>query len=191
MSRRGWTVVSVLALLVSLAAWGWFATEQARVGWWDLGQHSAVEPDEQGWAHLESLGVRLVGVEQVTEVEDEQPPAGYAYLRVDLEVSTEPARQDSPGDAEDATAEETLAPLGACEVQIRDTAGRLFVAAQEVPRGEEFESSLRCGSTDPEDPVPTDQSLLVLVPDDAEPASVRVDSRDFPPATFIELPLPS
>lgn len=75
---------------------------------------------------------------------------------------------------------------------MRDTQGRLFLAGREVPYADPYDSSLTCGTADPqEDPVPPSQSVLVLVPADAELVSVRVDAREFPPARFIEFPLPS
>lgn len=169
------TAVAVVGLVGSLAGWGWFATEQARDGWWALGQHEAVEPDAEGWASIDTLSVRLTGVDTATELDEEQPPEGYHYLLLDFEVEAPEASE-----------------TGSCEVQVRDTQGRLFLAGQEVPRADPYVSSLRCGTSDPaEDPVPTDQSVVVLVPVDATPESVRVDAREFPPATFIALPLPS
>lgn len=185
--RRGTvaTIALAVGLLVSLAGWGWFASEQAREGWWALGQHVAVGPDERGWAG-DTVGIRLAGVATVPEVEEERPPAGFTYLELDFEVAPAgPAEQEAGQDA-------PLLQLTTCEVQVRDEAGRLFQAGREVPSADPYESSLRCGTSDPaEDPVPTRQSLLVLLPVDAEPVSVRVDAHQFPAATFIELPLPS
>lgn len=174
MRSRFWTVFCAVVLVGSLAAWGWFASGQARDGWWALGQHVAEGPDDQGVATLDTLGVRLVGVEEVAEVDEERPPAGLRYLAVDLSV-TAPEASD----------------LTSCEVVLRDDRGRLFEAGVEVPREDPYVTSLTCGTTDPtEEPVPQDQSLLVLVPEDAELDSVRVLARDFPPASFLELPLP-
>lgn len=171
------TIVATLVLLASLAGWGWFATEQAREGWWTLGEHVAVAPDAQGWATVDTLRVRLDGAEPVAVVEEEEAPAGFTYLALDFRV-------EAP----------TQGPLklSTCEVQARDEQGRLFLAGEEVPRADPYESSLMCGTSDPdEDPVPGRQSVLVLVPDDAQLVSVRVDAREFPAARFIELPLSS
>lgn len=201
-TRRG-RLIAVVGLVVSLAGWGWFASEQARTSWWVFGQHVAVGPDDQGWASIDTLSVRLAGAETVPEVEDEQAPAGFAYLVVDLEVET---RTEGPettasettgtdaaatgGSGADAAEGATTQPLSSCDVEVRDARGRLFEAGREVPRADPFVTSLRCGTSDPgEDPVPTDQSLVVLVPTDAELSSVRVVAREFPPARFIELPL--
>lgn len=178
-SRRGRTRVATAVaaggLVLSLAGWGWFATEQARAGWWTFGQHVALEPDDRGWAGTHPVRVRMAGVERTPAVDDVQPPAGFHYLALDLEVETD----DS-------------APASTCEVQVRDDQGRLFLAGREVPGGEPYVSWLTCGTSDPEaDPVPARQSLLVLVPTDAELVSLRVDARELPPARFIELPLPS
>lgn len=174
MRSRFWVAVCTLALIASLVGWGWFASGQARDGWWALGQHVAVGPDDQGVATLESLGVRLLGVEEVAEVDEEQPPAGLRYLAVELSVSAEEASE-----------------LRSCDVLLRDESGRLFEAGAQVPREDPYVTSLTCGTSDPaEEPVPQDQSLLVLVPEDAELDSVRVVALDFPPARFLELPLP-
>lgn len=176
-ARRGraTSAVAAVALVLSLAGWGWFATEQARAGWWAFGQHVAVEPDSEGWASLDGVSVRLSGVSTLPVVDEEEPPAGFEFLAVDLIV--EPS---------------TPSELSSCEVQVRDEHGRLFLAGEAVPRADGYESSLTCGTSDPdEDPVPTDQSVLVLVPADVELRSVRVDAREFSPARFIELPLPS
>ena len=173
--RRGTTVVAAVALVVSLAGWGWFASEQGREAWWAFGQNVAVEPDGTGWASIDTLSVRLEAVETVPVVDEEQPPAGFQFLALDFSVDT-----GTPTD------------LSSCEVQVRDDRGRLFLAGEEVPRADPYESSLTCGTSDPEEePVPTAQSVLVLVPVDAELISVRVDGREFPPARFIELPLAS
>lgn len=166
--------VAAAVLVLALAGWGWFATEQARAGWWTFGEHVAVGPEGQGWASTDALSLRLAGVETVPEVDEERPPAGFTYLAVELQV--------------DAT---TPTELTRCTVQVLDRQGRLFRAGQEVPGADPYASSLTCGSSDPEDPVPTRQSLLVLVPADAELVSVRVGALEFPPARFIELPLPS
>lgn len=206
-TRRG-RLIAVVGLVVSLAGWGWFASEQARTSWWVFGQHVAVGPDDQGWASIDALSVRLAGAEMVPEVEEEQAPAGFAYLVVDLEVET---RAEGPettasetttsettgtdaaatgGSGADTSEEAATQPLSSCDVEVRDARGRLFEAGREVPRADPFVTSLRCGTSDPgEDPVPTDQSLVVLVPTDAELSSVRVVAREFPPARFIELPL--
>lgn len=172
---RAASVVAAGALVLSLGGWGWFASEQAREAWWAFGQHVAVGPDDEGWASLETVSVRLAGVDTVPVVDEEEPPAGFEFLAVELLV--EPS---------------TPTELSSCEVQVRDDQGRLFLAGEAVPRGEDYASSLTCGTSDPaEDPVPTRQSVLVLVPVDAELVSVRVDAREFPPARFLELPLPS
>lgn len=169
------TTLALGALVLSLGWWGWFVTEQARSGWWEVGQHVAIGPNARGWAQVDDLGVgvRLRGVEPLTVVDEEQPPAGFAYLALDLEVVA-----DGP-------------PLSrSCTVQVRDTRGRLFEAGREVPYADPYVSLLECGSADADDPVPAEQSMLVLVPADVEPVSVRVDAMDFPPARFIELPVP-
>lgn len=171
--RRIASTVSILALVVSLAGWGWLATTNARDGWWSLGQHVAVEPADDGWASVDTLSVRLTGTEVVDSVDDTEPPAGFRFLVLDLEVrSTEIENSRS------------------CTIEVMDNEGRLFLAGQEVPYADPYVSDLICGTSDPgEDPVPGDQSTLVLVPADAELVSVRISSAEFPAATFVELPL--
>lgn len=187
-------MVAALALAGSLAGWGWFASEQARAGWWTFGQHVAITPDDQGWAHVDTLSVRLTGAEAVSSIGEEQAPAGFEFLALDLQVETQPpAEVETDADADSGAAADADAPrpLSTCEVQVRDEQGRLFLAGEEVPYEDPYVSSLTCGTSDPdEDPVPTDQSLLVLVPVGAELVSVRVDAMEFPPARFLELPLP-
>lgn len=168
-------VIAAVALVISLAGWGWFASEQGREAWWAFGQNVAVGPDDQGWAGIDTVSVRIEGADTVPVVDEESPPDGFEFLALDFRV--------------DAA---TPTELSRCEVQVRDERGRLFLAGTEVPRGDPYDSSLTCGTADPEeDPVPPSQSVLVLVPVDAELVSVRVDAREFPPAEFIELPLPS
>ncbi|USQ80357.1 hypothetical protein NF556_01450 [Ornithinimicrobium faecis] len=168
------TIVAAVVLVLSLSGWGWFASEQAREAWWAFGQNVAVGPDGQGWASLDTVSVRLDGADTVPIVDEEAPPDGFEFLALDFTV--------------DAA---TPTELSTCEVQVRDTQGRLFLAGAEVPRDDAFDSSLMCGTSDPEeDPVPASQSVLVLVPVDAALDSVRVDAREFPPAEFIELPVP-
>lgn len=181
------TVIALSALVLSLGGWGWLASEQGREGWWAFGQHAAVTPGDQGWADLGTLSVRVAGSETLLEVDEVQPPAGFTFLALDLEVRAEEAGEE----AAEETAEEA-SELSSCEVQVRDSRGRLFLAGQEVPRDDAYVTSLTCGTSDPqEEPVPATQSLLVLVPLEAELISVRVDAREFPPARFIELPLRS
>lgn len=174
--RRGRvaSTTAVLALVLSLAGWGWFASENARELWWPAGQHVAVEPDEAGWATVDTVSVRLTDAQRVSAVDGNQPPGGFEYLAVDFEVV--------------ATDTESYR---SCEVEVRDAQDRLFLAGREVPNGDPYSSSLTCGTSDPaDDPVPENQSVLVLVPVDAELESVRVVSREFPPATFVDFPLP-
>lgn len=170
------TSVAAVGLVGSLGWWGWAVTDQARDGWWAVGQHVAITPDDQGWAEVDTLRVRLTGVENLTEVDGEAPPEGLAFLALDFEV--------------DAQAAPTLSR---CTVEVHDEQGRLFEAGTEVPYADDpYVTSLRCGTSDPEeDPVPARQSMLVLVPADTEPVSVRVDALEFPPARFIELPVTS
>lgn len=168
------STTAVLALVLSLAGWGWFASENARTGWWEFGQHVAVEPDQEGWANVDTVSVRLVEADRGATVPDSAPPAGFEYLALDFEV--------------EATEIESYR---SCSVEVRDVQGRQFLAGREVPNGDPYSSELMCGTSDPtEDPVPGDQSVLVLVPLGAELDSVRVDSREFPAATFVELRLP-
>ncbi|WP_420114201.1 hypothetical protein [Pseudactinotalea sp.] len=168
------STTAVLALVLSLAGWGWFASENARTGWWEFGQHVSVEPDQEGWAGVDTVRVRLTGAEIASGIEDYRPPSGFTYLVLDFDV--------------EATETETYR---SCTVEVRDEQGRLFLAGREVPNGDPYSSELMCGTSDPaDDPVPGTQSVLVLVPVDAALESVRVDSREFPAATFIELRLP-
>ena len=172
--RRIASTVSVLGLVISLAGWGWLATTNARDGWWALGQHVAVEPADDGWATVDTLSVRLTGTEMVDSVDDTEPPAGFRFLVLDLEVSSTETEMSR-----------------SCTIEVMDTEGRLFLAGREVPYADPYVPDLTCGTSDPrEDPVPEDQSTLVLVPTDAELVSVRIGSREFPAATFIELSLP-
>lgn len=175
--RRRWLtrVLPAGVLVLSLAGWGWFASEGARDGWWAFGQHVAVGPDDEGWASLDTVRVRLAGAETLSDIDGDRPPAGFAYLALDLEVEAGSNEQ-----------------LSNCDVAVRDEQGRLFLAGEEVPGGDPYTSWLQCGSTDAaSDPVPTKQSVLVLVPVDADLTSVRLTAIAFPPAEFIELPLPS
>lgn len=174
-SRVG-TAAAVIGLLLGLAVWGFFATEDARESWWELGEHVAVTPDEAGWASVDTLQVRLASVDPEVRVEPGyEAPAGFRYLELTFEVSSSEIEQSR-----------------SCTVEVLDGEGRLFLAGREVPGlGDGYVSELSCGTSDPaENRVPASQAMLVLLPDDAEPVAVRVDSREFPPATFVELPLP-
>ncbi|GAB2603931.1 hypothetical protein [Pseudactinotalea suaedae] len=173
--RRVASTAAVLALVGSLAGWGWFASENAREGWWEFGRHVAVEPGDDGWADVDTLSVRLTAADTATTIDGVEPPAGFEYLVLAFDV--------------EATEVELYR---SCTVEVLDTQGREFLAGREVPNGDPYTSELMCGTSDPEeDPVPGAQSVLVLVPTGAEPVSVRIDSREFPPATFVELPLRS
>lgn len=173
--RRLTPVVAAGALVLSLAGWGWFASENARAGWWAFGMHVAVAPDSQGWASIDTVRVRLAGAETLPDIDGDPPPAGFAYLALDLEVEAGRSEQ-----------------LSTCDVAVSDQEGRLFLAGHQVPGGDPYTSTLWCGTTDPEeDPVPPRQSMLVLVPVDADLTAVRLAATGFPPAEFIELPLPS
>jgi len=171
-SRRS-TAVAAVGLGVSLVVWGWFATANARDGWWAMGDHVAISPDADGWAASAPVTVRLDEVTPDASVADGSAPAGFSYLELVFDVgSTEK--------------ESTVS----CTVEVLAADGRLFLAGREVPGlGDEYVSELACGTSDPvEYPVPERQAMLVLLPDGAEPVSVRVDSPAFPPAEFIELP---
>jgi hypothetical protein len=168
------STAAVVALVGSLAGWGWFASENAREGWWTHGQHVAVEPDDEGWATIDTVGVRLTGSELASVIDGVGPPTGFEYLVLDFEVTAQETEQ-----------------FRSCTVEVLDTQGRSFLAGREVPNGDPYTSDLMCGTSDPaDDPVPGDQSTLVLVPVGAELVSVRIDSREFPSATFVEIPLP-
>lgn len=174
-SGRRTRVVAAVVLVLSLAGWGWFASEDARAGWWAFGTHVAVVPDDQGWASIDTVRVRLAGAKTVPDIDGDRAPAGLAYLVLDLEV--------------DAGSNEQLST---CDVTVRDRQGRLFLAGEQVPGGDPYTSWLQCGSADvEEDPVPAEQSMVVLVPVGADLTSVRVTATAFPPAQFIELPLQS
>lgn len=173
-SRRT-TAIAVVGLIVSLLVWGWFATANAREGWWAMGDHVALTPDDEGWAGAGPVELRLTESTDDVTVADGSPPAGFRYLELVLEV--------------DSTEEESSL---SCDVEVLAADGRLFLAGREVPGlGEDYVSSLTCGTSDPaEYPVEPRQAMLVLLPEDAEPVSVRVSSSAFPPARFVELPLP-
>lgn len=173
-SRRT-TAIAVVGLVVSLVVWGWFASANARDGWWANGDHIAITPDAEGWVSAAPVSLRLDEVNPDVTVEDGTAPDGFSYLELVLSV--------------DSTEQESWL---SCPVQVLAADGRLFLAGREVPGlGDDYVSELMCGTSDPvEEPVPGSQSMLVLLPDGAEPVSVRVGSSTFPPAEFVELPVP-
>lgn len=69
----------------------------------------------------------------------------------------------------------TNSDLGTCDVVVQDEDGRLYTAGRFVPYGVEgIETFVQCGVS--EEPLPEVQNALVLMPADAEPRYVRVES---------------
>lgn len=165
------TAWGVAAVVLALA-WAWTVSENAREHWWDGGEHVALTPSEDSWAAAGPVRVHLLGAEAV-DVPGESPPDGFGYYEIVLAVTVDDVTSRS------------------CEVEVATADGRLFLAGEEVPDGDDaYVSSLTCGTSDPsEEPVPSSESLLVLLPEDAEPVAVRVDAPDFPAASFVEFRL--
>ena len=159
-STRFLVLLGVLAIVVAVAL-GWRVTQQGRTGWWTLESHLAVSPGPDGRASRDGVSVGPVEVEQMDAVttwsEPWDVPDGYTVWRVGLAVTS------------------TNSDLGTCDVVVQDEAGRLYTAGRFVPYGVEgIETFVQCGVS--EEPLPEVQNALVLMPADAEPRYVRVES---------------
>jgi hypothetical protein len=165
-ANRWWLVVLVVAL-AALGALTW--RSDAVQGWWASEPHRAHATDAEGWAQVGDVRARLAGLEVVDWLDDGfdgriEAPEGYTLWAADVSVRAVPGA-GSPGAASDPDEE----AYSACEVTLRDTAGRVYSAGAGALPGMPM--------TDP--PVCTgDASSRVtqyfLTPDDAEPAEVRV-----------------
>jgi hypothetical protein len=167
-------VLQVIALVVGLVGTGWISSEHFRTVWLGSERDEPVAVDGAGAATHEGLTVSLVeatdlGATPSLPGTDWQPPSGFHAWRVVLD------------------AESTNADLFACDVALVDGGGRHFVANLFVDSFVDgFEWTFSCGVPEPDDDVPAQQALLVLVPADAEPTAVEITSTAFS-SGYIEL----
>lgn len=166
-SRR---ILWAIALLVAAFGWGWLASADLRETWWAAQPAHVLAPDAGGFVTGGPVSVRLVAVDDEPSV-DERAPRGYAYLAVTLAV--------------------TVSDEGSrtCTVELIDADGRRFEAGAQVPSGEPWTSSLRCGVSESYPELPPTQTMLVLLPQEAQPQAIRVLHNDLPSASVIEFPL--
>jgi len=174
--RRASTVhvLQVIALVVGLVGTGWISSEHFRTVWLGSERDEPVAVDGAGAATHEGLTVSLVeatdlGATPSLPGTDWQPPSGFHAWRVVLD------------------AESTNPDLFACDVALVDGGGRHFVANLFVDSFVDgFEWTFSCGLPEPDDDIPPQQALLVLVPADAEPTAVEITSTAFS-SGYIEL----
>ncbi|CAM3414957.1 hypothetical protein OCAE111667_08675 [Occultella aeris] len=163
-SRRATVALAVVGILV-LGALGWRVSAEARDTWWNGESHVPVPVDANGVASHEGISIELVGVERLdggvnTYDERWEPPAGTVLWQVGLAV------------------ESTNTEIYSLDVLVQDTQGRRFETGNDVPYGVDgVQDSLDVAQPEPDDePLPDVQYLLVLMPEDAEPATVRLES---------------
>ncbi|UFU03704.1 hypothetical protein LQF12_03600 [Ruania suaedae] len=162
----------VLVAVLALVALGWQVTREARVNWWPTGPHEAIGPGED----FAGVQVELVGLEpagRVTEWDTPwSPPEGFEAWRTSLAVTT------------------TQEELVSMEVLVETADGRQFAAGEHVPfSADGYEWSLSVAVPEEgEDPIPEVQHLLVLLPADAEPAAVRIETTLLYPQ-YVRLPV--
>ncbi|QOR71262.1 hypothetical protein IM660_02860 [Ruania alkalisoli] len=153
------TLVLTLVALISLIALGWQVTRDARESWWPSGPHAALGAGES----LDGVQVELVAIEPAARVLEWDtvwsPPEGFQPWRISLAVTT------------------TQDEYSFVTTLVESADGRLFEAGQNVPlSSDDYEWSLSVSAPEPgEDPIPEVQHLLVLLPEDAEPAAVRIE----------------
>lgn len=173
-SRRA-RVVMCLVLLLALVATGWRTSDFARSSWWVNASHQAVLPDESGVArgHGFSVGIDEIAVIETLHIRDElyEPLDGYRLWHIGLRMET----------AESET--------GPCDIRVEDDRGRLHDIRNEVPSVDGYDfPSCTPPEPDDDDPPPLIQQFLVLLPNDTEPRTVRIESRTLRPL-FFELPV--
>ncbi|TDE91631.1 hypothetical protein EXU48_15935 [Occultella glacieicola] len=163
-SRRATAILAVVGILV-LGALGWRVSAEARDAWWNGEAHVPVPVDANGVAELDGLQVELTGVERLddgvsTYGDRWEPPDGLVLWQVGLAVQN------------------TNTEILSLDVLVQDTEGRRFETGSEVPYGVDgVQDSLEVAPPEPgDDPLPDVQYLLVLMPQDAEPAAVRLES---------------
>ncbi|UFU07061.1 hypothetical protein [Ruania halotolerans] len=153
-------VVVALIGVLTLAAFGWRVSEQARESWWPSSAHEALGPGED----FGGIQVELAGLEPAGQIADWngpwEPPAGFQAWKISLAVAT------------------TQSEFSSVEVLVEDGQGRQYLATENVPwdvEGYEWSLTVAIPEED-DDPIPGVQHLLVLLPADAEPAAVRIES---------------
>lgn len=175
-SRRT-TAVFVTVLILALAGTVWVASRDVRDYWWPGAPRVSAEPDESGTATVAAVAVSLEHVFQLDPAAGDGSggalPAGYAVWEVALR--TETANED----------------LFACTVELVDEAGRLYEANVNVSGSSDYVYSYICGlfGSAAEDPPPPVQRLLVLMPAEVRPVSVRITADALLPE-YLEFPLP-
>lgn len=174
---RVWLAAQVAALVLGLLGAAWIATDYARTTWRTEQPREPAAVDQSGVASMHGITVSLVEATDLGDSpslpgSDWQPPAGFHAWRVVL-----------------ATESTHEGPVS-CDAVLVDGHGRQFYANYFVDSFVDgYEFSYTCSAPGPEDDIPPQQALLVLVPADAEPLSVQVIAQSLTP-DYLEFPIP-
>ncbi|WP_156251433.1 hypothetical protein [Pseudactinotalea terrae] len=167
-------VLWAVALVIGLLGTAWISTDYFRTYWLQSQPREPAAVDANGAATLAGITISLVEARDLGDSpslggSEWRPPAGFHAWRVVL-------RTESTND-----------DVSACEVALVDDRGREFLANHFVESfADGYEWSYTCRRLSPEDDIGPEQALLVLVPADAEPRSVRITEATLDPG-YIEL----
>ncbi|TDD65004.1 hypothetical protein E1262_26510 [Jiangella aurantiaca] len=154
-------------MVVALAGLAWPTSQVARDLWWPRGEHVARSPGGDGWATAGGLSLRLAAFGPADELPDDPLPDGYTVWRAEI--------------AADGDRGEPLA----CTAQLQDGDGHRYASGSRyLPSYDDKSISVECGGGPEAGGV-----VYFLLPDDAEPQSVRVSALELLPE-YWELPVP-
>lgn len=165
MSRGWWrrNRYALPAMVVALAVLAWPASETARDLWWPRGEHVARSPGDGGWAGIDGAELRLASFGPAEPLAGDPPPGGYAVWRAELETRSDDAEPRS------------------CDAELEDAGGHRYAAgSQHLPSYEDESFGVECGSG--EEPASV---VYFLLPDGAEPRSVRVSAFELLPEYWL------
>lgn len=167
-------------LLATLAIAGWLTSHHARESWWPTSPHLAIRPDSSGLAWHEGLGAAVEEVAVIDAIYDQRGQAlrmegtGYRLWHVAVRMDIAESR------------------LEYCDIVVQDDHGRLHKTNNlDLGWMDGYETLPTCQERDPDDwrGQPGEVQLFtVALPEDAEPAYVRVQGFALNPH-FLELPV--
>ncbi|MGC0143139.1 hypothetical protein [Pseudactinotalea sp. Z1732] len=165
--------MSALLAIVALVA-AWQTSTHFRTAW-DSRPRVAVVPGEDGVAEANGLGASVDGVALLESVqtwsEQVSPMDGHNYWHIALRLHIEHSE------------------VANCRVYVEDTRGRLYEIGRHVPTGVEGYTSVpTCQDEDGTSEVGDVQRFMVLIPDDAQPRYIRVQSQFHLNPDYLELP---
>ena len=151
------------AMAVALAALAWPASETARDLWWPSGEHVPRSPGDDGWAGIDGAQLRLASFGPAEPPSGDSAPGDYAVWRAELQ-----ARADG-------------ADPRTCDAELEDADGRRYAAgSRHLPSYEDASFGVECGGGEEPGSV-----VYFLLPDGAEPRSVRVSAFELLPEYWL------